>query len=197
MARRKFKDMYVDFWQRASLFPVMVTLASLVLWAMFGALAGALFFGVAMFLRLMAHFRQLAALEHWAISSDSVSVPEGSGLWEDVFSRLNKMMRKQREDREKHAAALQQIEQATSALPEGVAILDEADHIEWCNPLAEMHFGLDGKRDIGQQITYLARQPEFVQYLSHANYSEPLILRGTRQDDLVLSIKVVPYGVNK
>ena len=34
-------------------------------------------------------------------------------------------------------------EQATSALPEGVAILDEAYHIEWCNPLAERHFGLD------------------------------------------------------
>jgi len=78
-----------------------------------------------------------------------------------------------------------------------VAILDEADHIEWCNPLVEQHFGLDGARDIGQQITYLARQPEFVQYLSMRDFSEPLVLRGARQDGLTLSIKLIPYSDNK
>jgi two-component system phosphate regulon sensor histidine kinase PhoR len=88
------------------------------------------------------------------------------------------------------------MEQATSALPEGVAILDDSDHIEWCNPLAEVHFGLDSVRDVGQQITYLARQPEFVQYLAVANFTAPLILRGARQDDIVLSVKVVPYGIS-
>jgi two-component system phosphate regulon sensor histidine kinase PhoR len=82
-------------------------------------------------------------------------------------------------------------------LPEGVVMLDEADHIEWCNPLAEQHFGLDCTRDIGQQITYMARQPEFVQYLSMRNFGEPLILRGARQDGLTLSIKLIPYSVNK
>ncbi|KAF0205808.1 MAG: two-component system OmpR family phosphate regulon sensor histidine kinase [Gallionellaceae bacterium] len=186
-----------DFWQRALFFPFLVLVGSLLLWGIFDALSAALFFGTAILLRLIAQLRQLAALEYWSMSSETSSVPDASGLWEEVFTRLNKMMRKQREAREKHAAALQQIEQATSALPEGVAILDDADHIEWCNPLAELHFGLDAARDVGQQITYLARQPEFVQYLSMANYTEPLILRGTRQDDLVLSIKVVPYGVNK
>lgn len=187
----------VDFWQRASFFPLLVLLASLLLWAVFGALAGALFFGSLMLMGLLSHLRRLAELEHWCVASDSTRVPDSGGLWEEVFSRLNKMVRKQHEDKEKHAAALQQIEQATAALPEGVAILDAADHVEWCNPLAEQHFGLDGVRDVGQQITYMARQPEFVQYLALANYTEPLILRGTRQDDMVLSVKVVPYGVNK
>ncbi|TAJ81213.1 MAG: phosphate regulon sensor histidine kinase PhoR [Gallionellaceae bacterium] len=186
-----------DFWQRALLFPLAMALVSLLLWGIFGAFPATLFFGVVILLRLLVHLRQLAALENWSMAPESRPVPDASGLWDDVFTRLNKMMRKQREDREKHTAALHQIEQATSALPEGVTILDEADHIEWCNPLAEMHFGLDGSRDVGQQITYLARQPEFVQYLAIANFSEPLILRGTRQDELVLSVKVVPYGINK
>jgi two-component system phosphate regulon sensor histidine kinase PhoR len=124
-------------------------------------------------------------------------VPDGEGLWEDVFSRLNKMVRNQREEREQGAAALHHMEQATSALPEGVVILDEADHVEWCNPLAEQHFGLDSERDAGQQITYLARQPEFVQYLNMRDFSEPLVLRGSRQDGLVLSIKLIPYGSGK
>ncbi len=187
----------LEFWQRALLFPLTMLLVSLSLWGIFGALPAALFFGITILLRMIGNLRKLAELEYWSLAPDSREVPEDSGLWEDVFARLNKIMRKQHEEREKHAAALHQIEQATSALPEGVAILDEADHIEWCNPLAEAHFGLDSARDVGQQITYLARQPEFVQYLTLANYEAPLVLRGTRQDDIVLSIKVVPYGINK
>ena len=187
----------VDFWQRALYFPLAMLFFSLMIWGIYGALPAAIFFGITILLRMLNDLRRLAALEYWSKSPDLHKVPEDSGLWDEVFTRLNKMMRKQHEDREKHASALHQIEQATSALPEGVAILDEADHIEWCNPLAETHFGLDSVRDVGQQITYLARQPEFVQYLSVANYEAPLILRGTRQDEMVLSVKVVPYGTNK
>jgi two-component system phosphate regulon sensor histidine kinase PhoR len=187
----------VDFWQRALLFPLVMLLLSLVTWGIYGALPAALFFSVVMLLWMFGYLRRLAALEYWSLSPDSRNVPEAPGLWDDVFTRLNKLMRKQHEEREKHATALHQIEQATSALPEGVVILDEADHIEWCNPLAESHFGLDSIRDVGQQITYLARQPEFVQYLAVGSYDAPLILRGMRQEDMVLSVKVVPYGINK
>ncbi len=183
-----------DFWQRAFIFPLFLLLLSLLLWAIAGALPGALFFGTGMLLRLFFHLRNLAALQRWLAAPDALAVPDGSGLWEEAFSRLNKMMRTHRNQREQHAAALLQMKQATSALPEGVVILDEADRIEWCNLLAEQHFGLDGERDMGQQITYLARQPEFVQYLAMRNFSEQLILRGARQEDLILSIKLISYG---
>jgi two-component system phosphate regulon sensor histidine kinase PhoR len=118
-------------------------------------------------------------------------------LWEDVFARLNKMVRRQREERSQSATALRQMEQATSALPEGVVILDETDRIEWCNPLAEKHFGLDSARDIGQQITYLARQPEFVHYLAQRDFIEPLVFRTDRQEGLTLSIKIISYSASK
>lgn len=186
-----------DFWRRALFFPFAMLLISLMLWGMAGALPAVLMFTSALLLYFILHLRQLAALDRWLESPDARKVPDGAGLWEDIFAQLNKMMRLQRKEREQHTAALQHMEQATSALPEGVVILDEADRIEWCNPIAEQHFGLDGTRDIGQQITYLARQPEFVQYLATKNYSEPLLLRGTRQDSLTLSFKLIPYGDNK
>ena len=185
----------IDFWQRAFLSPFILFLFALVilLWAVAGALPAALFFGIGIALRLFLHLRNLASLQRW-LAHPEAPVPDGSGLWEDTFSQLNKMMRTHRKQREQHAAALQQMEQATSALPEGVVILDESDRIEWCNLLAQQHFGLDGERDIGQQITYLARQPEFVQYLAMSNFGESLVLRGSRQEDLVLSIKIISYG---
>ncbi|MBI5659658.1 MAG: phosphate regulon sensor histidine kinase PhoR [Nitrosomonadales bacterium] len=186
-----------DFWRRALVFPFALIFFALLLWAVAGALPAALFFGIFLLVRLVIHLRQLALLEDWLADPDARAVPDGAGLWEGVFARLNRMMRLNREERARHNAALQHMEQATSALPEGVVMLDEADHIEWCNPLAEQHFGLDCVRDIGQQITYMARQPEFVQYLAMRSFGEPLVLRGVRQDGLTLSIKLIPYSGNK
>jgi two-component system phosphate regulon sensor histidine kinase PhoR len=186
-----------DFWRRALVYPLFLLLLSLLVWALGGALLAALFFGIGISLRLFSHLRNLSAFDRWLSDPDTQVVPDGSGLWEEAFSRLYKLTKQRRKEREQHAAALHQMEQATSALPEGVVILDEADRIEWCNPLAEHHFGLDSGRDIGQQITYLARQPEFVQYLVKKNFAEPLVLRGTRHGDLVLSIKLIAYGSRK
>ncbi|CAH1386764.1 phosphate regulon sensor histidine kinase PhoR [Candidatus Nitrotoga sp. M5] len=186
-----------DFWRRA-LFPVFVFLIlSLLVWVTVGALPATLFFSMMMLINLVLHLRQLKALDFWLIDSDERMVPDGSGLWEDVFMRLNRMVRQHHKEHKQRVAALQHMEQATSALPEGVAILDEAYHIEWCNPLAVQHFGLDYKHDIGQQITYLVRQPEFAKYLAVRDFNEPLVLYGARQDGLTLSIKLIPYGDNK
>lgn len=186
-----------DFWRRALFFPFAFLLLSLLAWATVGALLATLSFSVFLLIYQVLHLRQLEALDYWLADSDERMVPDGPGLWEEVFTRLNRMVRQHRKEHEQRVAALQHMEQATSALPEGVAILDEAYHIEWCNPLAEQHFGLDCKRDIGQQITYLARQPEFVQYLALHEFSEPLVLYGARQDGLTLSIKLIPYGNKK
>ena len=187
----------IEFWKRALVFPLVLFLCSLLTWAIEGLFPATLLFSFFLLMRWGFAVRQLAALDYWLRDPEIRVVPDGSGLWEDVFARLNKMVRQQREDREQSAAALRQLEQATSALPEGVVILDESDRIEWCNPLAEQHFGLDSNRDIGQQITYLARQPEFVQYLAQHEFTEPLIYRAARHDGLTLSIKIISYSASK
>jgi len=187
----------VDFWRRALVFPFILISVALLVWAVAGALPAILLFALGLLVRWAYFLRKLAALDHWLDDPEERPVPDGAGVWEDVFARLNKMMRLQRKEREQNATALRHMEQATSALPEGVVILDEADHIEWCNRLAEEHFGLDSVRDIGQQITYLARQPEFVQYLAARDFAEPLVLRGARHDGLTLSIKLISYSANK
>jgi two-component system phosphate regulon sensor histidine kinase PhoR len=187
----------VEFWQRALVFPLILTFCSLLMWAVAGMLPAILFFSLILLMRWLLAVRQLSALDYWLGDPDARAIPDGKGLWGDVFSRLNKMVRQHREGREQSAAALRQMEQATSALPEGVVILDEADRIEWCNPLAEQHFGLDSERDVGQQITYLARQPEFVRYLASRDFSEPLVYRAARHDGLTLSIKLISYSASK
>lgn len=185
------------FWQRALLIPFLLIALALPLGWLFGALPAAVLLCLALLLRLVVHLRRIAALDDWLNDPENKPAPDSTGVWGDVYARLHKMVRKQVQDRERRIAALQDMEQATSALPEGVVILDQSDHIEWCNPLAEQHFGLDLKRDLGQQVTYLARQPEFVEYLAQHEFSAPLILRNARQEGIILSIKLIAYGRNK
>ena len=186
-----------EVWRRALTFLIFVLILTMFLWAVAGALPAAIAFGALIMLRWFFHVRNLVALGYWLENPETRSVPEGEGPWEDVFARLNKMVREHRKERTKRAAVLHDMELATSALPEGVVSLDKTEHIEWCNPLAELHLGLDSSRDIGQQITYLVRQPEFVEYLAGKKYTDPLVLRGPRHDDRVLSCKLVGYSGNK
>ena len=186
-----------NFWRRALLYPFVLLLTSWLLWETVGALFASLFLSALLLVYVALHLRQLAALDYWLDDLNERMAPDGAGLWGEIFALLNKMIRRHRKERAQKVAALQHMEQAISALPEGVTILDEAYRIEWCNLLAEQHFGLDCSRDIGQQITYLARQPELIQYLALREFAEPLILRGASQAGLILSIKLIVYGGNK
>ena len=186
-----------NFWRRALLYPFVLLLISWLLWETAGALFASLFLSALLLVYVALHLRQLAALDYWLDDLNERMAPDGAGLWGEIFARLNKMISRHSKERAQRVAALQHMEQAISALPEGVTILDEAYRIEWCNLLAEQHFGLDCSRDIGQQITYLARQPELIQYLALREFAEPLILRGASQAGLILSIKLIVYGGNK
>lgn len=141
---------------------------------------------------LLHHVRHLHLLTRWASSALAESVPEGAGAWRDVFTLLYRRQRAETSERRKLAHSLARSRQAGRALPYGVAILDSECRIVWCNDSCEAHFGIDAEADVGQPITYLVRQPEFVEYVAAGEFSKPIQLRSGR-DSLVLSVQFVPY----
>ena len=185
------------FWLRLSIPIALVTLFALLLWGVFSAMPAVLFMLLVLLIVMVLHARQLYRLGRWLQDARIETIPEAGGIWDEVFSQLYKMVKRHNQTKLELATELQHIEQATAALPEGVAILNEANRIEWCNPLAQQHFDLDPEHDFMQDITYLVRQPEFIEYVHGSNFSEPLVMRPARHDDMVLSIKLIPYGVNK
>jgi len=185
------------FWLRLSVPIVLVTLFALLLWGVFSAMPALLFMLLVLLIVMVLHARQLYRLGRWLQDARIETIPEAGGIWDEVFSQLYKMVKRHNQTKLELATELQHIEQATAALPEGVAILNEANRIEWCNPLAQQHFDLDPEHDFMQDITYLVRQPEFIEYVHGSSFSEPLVMRPARHDDMVLSIKLIPYGVNK
>src|ERR1700742_1921985 len=105
-------------------------------------------------------------------------VPSAPGIWGEIYYRLHKLAKRWhaqvRQVEQQHSRFIQAIQ----ASPNGVAMLDDHDQIEWCNAISESHFGLDAKRDLRQHITHLVRQPDFVRYLNSHQYESMLIMRG-------------------
>lgn len=182
-------------WGRPAFTLVLVVGLCLVVWLIFGTLPAATIGCALLLLLLLHHLRNLSQLHAWLADPSPRSLPDGSGSWDEIFSSLHRMLRRQTQIESRLSAALVRFQRAGAAFPEGVVLLDERDHIEWCNPRAEGQLGVHHERDRNQQITNLVRNPAFVSYLNAGSFAEPLILRLTRSEgDLVLSIQLVPYG---
>jgi two-component system, OmpR family, phosphate regulon sensor histidine kinase PhoR len=186
-----------DFWFRLSLPIIFSALIALFLWGLFSAVFALWFMLLVMIVLMARHAWQLHKLGKWLNDARPETIPEAGGIWDDVFSQLYRMVKKHIQTKQKLAAELQHMEQATAALPEGVVILNDMNRIEWFNPIAQQHFDLDADHDVMQDITYLVRQPEFIAYLHESDFSKPLMMRPARHDDMVLSIKLIPYGGDK
>lgn len=159
-----------------------------------GTTAGLTLLVVAFALLLLRHLVSLRRLLGWLESPTDRPLPYGSGLWEDTFAGLARLLRQQRQSEAGLRGALERFQDATSAMNEAVIILDELDRIEWCNPSAEHYFEIDARRDLGRQLTYIVRQPQFLEYLLAQNFAEPFVLRGARGGESTLSVQMVPYG---
>lgn len=171
-----------------------VAIAALIVGAAAGASAALGFFAAAAVLLLFRHLHHIAKLMRWLANPREQELPEGSGIWDEIYSLLYRFQRQHSVSRSRLSATLEDFQKAGAALPDGLVILDQADRIEWCNPKAEQHFGLDRLKDTGQQITYLVRHPEFTANLQSRDYSKTLTLHGWRGTNLVLSVQLVPYG---
>jgi two-component system, OmpR family, phosphate regulon sensor histidine kinase PhoR len=180
------------FWDRFAIIVPTVVVAGILLVLLGPVVTLSLLSGI--LLLIVIHYqRNLYLLDKW-LRGQSKSLPDRSGQWGDVFARLARQMREQKQSHQQISSAFERLRRATSAMPEGVVILDEVDRIEWCNPIAEKHLGINLNLDSGQHITHLLRQTQFTQYLSAHNYSEPLIIRQPRSSELTLSLQLVPYG---
>jgi two-component system phosphate regulon sensor histidine kinase PhoR len=165
--------------------------------AIIGAAAGAAWgwacFAAGVLALLIHHLRHLARLGRWLSHPLPGRIPEGQGSWDEVFAALHRFEREAAQREEMLAEALARFRRAAQALPDGVVMLDHANHIEWCNRTAEVQLELDSA-DVGQPIVNLVREPEFIAYLASDDHSPSRPVRITRGPALSLSLRLIPYG---
>jgi len=119
--------------------------------------------------------------------------PESSGVWGDVSDQLYRLQQRNERTRRDYDALVDRVRKITSALDEGILILDTANGVRWWNPAAARLLGLQ-KGDLGQPITNLVRAPHFVRFIQDRQFSEPLDLVSPKRQQQLLQFSASRFG---
>ncbi|MDY7548127.1 phosphate regulon sensor histidine kinase PhoR [Glaciimonas sp. Gout2] len=178
------------FWIPAALRLLMIFVVSAFAWLFFGAIPGLLLCAASLVMLIVLQLYYLYRLGGWLDNPRGQKLPDGWGAWTDIFSRLYRLRRDDEKNQAELSEWLARFRQAMHLLPDGVVIMDDVLFLEWCNPAAERHLGLQHGRDKGMRVTNLIRNPDFIDYIILGRYDQPLLLT-LRERKLV--VQIIPF----
>jgi len=135
----------------------------------------------------------LGALGAWLNHPSLSEIPDGFGVWAEVFALVHRWHRASEIGQRRLIDNEERFRRTISALPDGIILVDAALQIEWCNPVAERHLGVSLKADLGLRLTNLVREPSFVAYMSAARFEQPLLFSTLALPGATLSLAVVEF----
>ena len=164
---------------------------ALIGWIYEQALLGA-FIGTAVSLGWQLY--QLFRLHRWVETGELDLMPDGSGVWPQLFARINFVRNKASRRAKRWRSLVKELRATARAFPDGGIILNERNEIVILNNAAKALLGLKKKRDRGQRIDNLVRDPGFVEYLESPSDSEAVQFSSPINADIWLTARLIPYG---
>lgn len=121
------------------------------------------------------------------------------GFEGEIMERVYKRFVGQQALAAEHAGRLQEFLQAIEASPNGITLLLGDGRIEWCNPAAMEHFGIDLQRDRLQYVQNLVRHPTFAEHFRAGQFDTEIEIEvgaalGRGETMLVLRVRAYGYG---
>gem|GEM_PF-6812 len=176
---------------------LLVSFLSLIIWGFKSIEAASFFFISCLFLYLLSHVYWIYRLNKWLKSPNLSTIPNGSGVWEEIFATLYREYRKQKKSKSELTTTLGRFMTAAEAIPDGIIALNQNNEIEWCNKPSEKMLGIHLAKDINQPINYLLRETSFTEYLNDNKYEGTLKLISWRNTGRSFEILLVPFGVSQ
>ena len=180
----------------AFLYVVLRIFAALVVGAVLGWLAGSIWVGVsgALGLYLAWNLWQLRTLHFWLQHRSVADPPDAMGLWGDVVAQVVRLHRRKRFHKERLTRLFRELRRSTSAMPDGVIMLDPQGEIVWFNRKAGELLDLSRRADLGLRIDNLVRHPDFVKHLRGGQYGMPVIVRLDTPIERFIAFQLISYG---
>jgi two-component system phosphate regulon sensor histidine kinase PhoR len=169
---------------------LLVAVATATGWA-FGVKAGLWLVVIGLGMLLAVHLYYASLLALWLEAPRLDDIPNGVGVWTDVFARLYRTRRTTELNERRLVDNEERFRRTISALPEGIVLVDLSLQIDWCNPVAEEHLGITLLADGGLRLTNLVRDPAFVSYLTAGQYDVPFEFRPMARPNIALEVRVV------
>ncbi len=141
-------------------------------------------------------FHHIYNLYRWLNSNRRSQPPDAlGGVWGDITDQLYSLQTKHALALETQRNILKRVRSVTSALDEGLVLLNSQLEIDWWNPAAKRLLGLQ-KSDQNQPITNLLRTPKFVKYIHNRSFSKNLEMKSPLNQQISLLFSAALYDNN-
>ena len=183
-------------WRQEGTVALFLAVLAVVIYFILGKHLFALLFA-ATFVYLAWHIYNLYRLDRWLLRGRQLTTPASLGVWGELFNQFYRLRRRDRERKRRIASLLREFRNSTSAMPDGIVLLDSLWEIIWFNDAASRLLGLKPGQDLRRRIGNLIRHPDFVAYLRHGNFEEPLDIPAPASPGLRVALRIVPYGTDQ
>ncbi len=155
-----------------------------------GALAAAL-------LVLAWQLRQLVAFDRALQTGEFDRFRYGEGIWQRIYSRFRYERERGNRYKRDYRRLIMEIRRSTDAMPDGAVILNEGNEIVTCNRAAKSLAGLKRRKDRGQRIDNILRDPRLTDLLEADDATQTADIPSPVRDGYWLSCRIVPYGADQ
>jgi len=146
---------------------------------------------------LVRHYWLLRRLQRWLHDEPGALAPDVEGVWGDVIGSVARLQRRKQYHKLRLLRLLRELRRATTAIPDGVVVLNPLGEILWFNRTAVRLLQLHARTDVGLRIENLVRQPEFIHHFRSGEYTQPIVVRAANDNAAYLQIQIVPYGAGQ
>ncbi len=146
---------------------------------------------------LLWQMRQLLSFNRAVHTRDFEQFRYGEGIWQQMFARFSHEHERASRYKREYRRLLKEVRRSTDAMPDGAVILDEDNQIIMCNKAAKHLGGLKRKKDRGQRVDNLLRDPKLAELLRSGGFAQEIEIPSPVRDDGWLNCRVVPYGANQ
>jgi two-component system phosphate regulon sensor histidine kinase PhoR len=146
---------------------------------------------------LVWQVRQLLSFDRGMRTGSFDSFRTGDGIWQQIFSRFHYEHEKAARYKQSYRQLLREIQKSTNAMPDGAVILTGDHEIISCNRAAKQLAGLKRKKDRGQRVDNILRDPELLRLLNSRDSSIDIDMPSPVTDGHWLNCRLVPYGADQ
>lgn len=148
-------------------------------------------------LALLWHVRQLLAFDRALRTRDFDAFRFGDGIWQQIFSRFSFAHERGERHKRRYRQLLREIRKSTNAMPDGAVVIDADHQIVMCNRAAKRLAGLKPKKDRGQRIDNILRDPAITELVQSEDMGKTVDIESPLRPGDWLNCRVVPYGADQ
>ena len=141
--------------------------------------------------------RQLIRFERALHSGHFGSLKYGDSIWSQMYSQFTYQYQRAREYRKNYRQLIKEVRKSTNAMPDGGIVLNADFEIVFCNKAAQKLAGFRRKKDRGQRVDNILRDPALSRYLKSGDFASSIEIASPVREDGWLQCRIVPYGADQ